>query len=972
MNPENSSEPYSTIEEDLISPNFLRTRAVFVLVFLIAGGDRSANARTRDRMCGSEPGRSEAHLAEHRQRMANPQRRALAAQRTGAAAVTRRAGDLVIMDEGDGVVSDRNPFSLDRQTLRFVPVAGGGYRYEVIEGGYDETLVARSTRVTLGDDDSTDLPLPFPFPYFGRTYDRAFLNSDGNVTFERGDGSSSDRSLGRFTASLPRIGALYSDLDPSVSGQVLRLAEADRVVLTWNRVPEYRAFGIGAPNTFQLRLYRDGRIEFAYGGINLAASVVGVSRGRLEGTPAIVTYTEPTERSFAATIAERFTLDRDIDLVTLGQRFYRQFEDTYDYLVVYNTLGITAGPNTVAFEITVRNDREGYGDRKVDVGAEYGSRRRLQAVINMGPVSQYPLDPRGRVPARAATGDTPLSIIAHEVGHLFLAFASVRDEANPDLRPMLSNDQAHWAFTFNSEASLLEGNRWRDRGEGVSPRFESIATVEGYSPLDQYLMGWRAPSEVPPMFLITGAPFGFFSPLPLAGAMTDGRRRDIAIDEIIAAEGRRTPDHTVAQRRFRLAFLLVTPRGAEPTPEQIAQVDRYRTEFEEYFTQVSDGRARAETTIKRGVQLSAHPAAGVVEGETLALRVDTTEARFWPRALRVQSSTNNIEAPTLVAFPGEASSTVIPIRGVRAGVAQVTAQVADSSDFETAIAQIAVAPSRGSLRAAIQSGERQSIRAGLEPIVVRAADENNVPYPGMRFIAEASGGTVSPREAVAGPDGQATFAFLPVAPGLNEVRFRLEGSPAPAARAVALGVPVIDRVVNAASFLPGLATGGLGTVFGANLASTEPRDAAFPGLARLAGAEVRISNRPTTVIYADDRQINFVVPRGLTPADYMFEVRTPEGSATGFVFIDVAWPGLFRAVPQGSDRIAVYGTGFGVDPLIATATVGGREAVVQLAGDLPNGATEVIVERPAGLRGPQPVRLRIGQRESNVVVVDLP
>ncbi|MBY0372972.1 MAG: hypothetical protein K2Q23_03195, partial [Bryobacteraceae bacterium] len=105
--------------------------------------------------------------------MANPQRRALAAQRTGAAAVTRRAGDLVIMDEGDGVVSDRNPFSLDRQTLRFVPVAGGGYRYEVIEGGYDETLVARSTRVTLGDDDSTDLPLPFPFPYFGRTYDRA-------------------------------------------------------------------------------------------------------------------------------------------------------------------------------------------------------------------------------------------------------------------------------------------------------------------------------------------------------------------------------------------------------------------------------------------------------------------------------------------------------------------------------------------------------------------------------------------------------------------------------------------------------------------------------------------------------------------------------------------------------------------------------------------------------------------------------
>lgn len=952
----------------------IRSRVTFVLVFLTATADPHLAARTRERMCGSEAGRGEAHLAEHRSRLST--RRARAAERNGAAAVTRRVGDLVILDEGEGVVSQRNPFSLDQQTLRFFPAPAGGYRYELANGGFEESVIARSTRVALEDDDTTDLPLPFAFSYFGRTYDRAFLNSDGNLTFERSDGTSADRSLGRFTAAQPRIAALYADLDPSVGGEVLRLVEADRVVITWNRVPEYRAFGIGAPSTFQLKLFRDGRIEFAYRGVNMPGSVVGLSRGRLQGEPSIVTFTDASTRVFPSTFGERFTLDRDIDLVTLGQRFFRNFEDTYDYLVVYNTLGITAGPGTVAFEITVRNDREGFGDRKIDTGSEYGSAKRLQAVINMGPLSQYPIDPNGRVPSRAATGDTPLSIIGHEVGHLFLAYASVRDAENPALRPMLSNDQAHWAFTFNSEASLLEGNRWVDRGADVSPRFESVATVEGYAPLDQYLMGWRAPAEVPPMFLITGAPFGFFSPLPLVGAQTDGRRRDIRIDEIIAAEGRRVPDHTVAQRRFRLAFVLVAPEGESPTPEQIAQVDRYRGEFESYFARISGGRARAETTIKRGLQLAAHPAAGVVEGETLALRLDTTEQRFWPRAVRLRSDANTIAIPPVVTIGPDAASTVIPVRGVRAGTAELVAEVADSSEFETGVVKIAVAPSRAVLRAAIQSGERQSRKAGLEPIVVRVADANNVPYPGIRLIAEATGGAVTPRDAVAGADGEASFTFT-AAPedGLKEVRFRVDGSPAPAARAVVLGRPVVERIVNSASFLPGLATGGLATIFGTNLSTSEATNAEFPGLARLGGAEVWINGRPATVIYSDDRQINFVMPRGLAPADYSLEVRTSEGASAALrVFVDVAWPGLFRATAQSTDEISVYGTGFGVDPLIATATVGGREAEVRLAGDLVNqrGVTEVIIERPAGLRGSQPVRLRVGQRESNVVMVELP
>ena len=70
---------------------------------------------------------------------------------------------------------------------------------------------------------------------------------------------------------------------------------------------------------------------------------------------------------------------------------------------------------------------------------------------------------------------------------------------------MLGYQSAHWNFLFNSEASLLEGNRIQDNGAGVSPRFQTTATVEGYSPLDQYLMGFRSAQDVPPTFYVANA-----------------------------------------------------------------------------------------------------------------------------------------------------------------------------------------------------------------------------------------------------------------------------------------------------------------------------------------------------------------------------------------------------------------------------------------------------------------------------------
>jgi len=360
--------------------------------------------------------------------------------------------------------------------------------------------------------------------------------------------------------------------------------------------------------------------------------------------------------------------------VLAAQKFYETHDDAYDYLIIYNDLGVAAAPGAIAYEVTVRNHRSGYGDRQVDVGAEFGSPSRLQAVLNMGPLSQYPVDPDAAVPGRAVAGDTPLTILAHEAGHLFLAYASIRDPNRPEARPMLGRQRAHWNFSFNSEASLLEGNRICDRERTPdqcppappSGRFVTTATVEGYSPLDQYLMGFRPWWEVPDTFLVENSTAGDPSRQPQAGVAFDGQRRDIRIEEIIDAEGRRTPDYRVSQRRFRFAFLLIVAAGSEPSAAALEQIDRYRREFEEFYHQASGGRAWAETRLERALHLSAFPAAGLLLGSAGRATISIEHPAAGRLDVLLSSREGAVQIPAGVTIPAGETTASVPMTGVRA------------------------------------------------------------------------------------------------------------------------------------------------------------------------------------------------------------------------------------------------------------------------------------------------------------------
>lgn len=417
-----------------------------------------------------------------------------------------------------------------------------------------------------------------------------------------------------------------------------------------------------------------------------------------------------------------------------AQRFYATHEDSYDYLVFFNALGIQAGPNALASELTVRTNRKGIGDTPAASGERFGSAHRLQAVLNMGPLSQYPIDPYRPVGLRGQiTGDNTMTILGHETGHLFLALASIRDDNFPDDRPMLGAGFAHWSFNFNSEASLLEGNRIQDNGPTQLNRFLTIGTVEGYSPLDQYLMGLRAPEEVPSTFLVYPASTSA-TRLPQSGVSFRGTRLDVTVPDIVAAEGRRIPDHTVEQRNYRFAFVLIVPEGQTPDPDQIAQLERYRAEFVSYFRRVTGERATADPTLRRMLRFSAWPATGAVAGRDARVTVETAAPVV--EDLQIQlSPTEGITPPRSVTIPRGSQRTEFLLRGAASGAATLIADPVNPA-YERVEVKIPVAVSPSALKVTLYYHGWAT--------VLRVVDANGVPYSNLEIDIVAATGLVTP------------------------------------------------------------------------------------------------------------------------------------------------------------------------------------------------------------------------------------
>ncbi|MGC3988230.1 MAG: hypothetical protein QM796_00830 [Chthoniobacteraceae bacterium] len=134
----------------------------------------------------------------------------------------------------------------------------GGNPLSLSDDSFETVSLAHSKKVSL----------------YGTKYRKFYVGSNGYVTFGSGDTTYTTSLATHF--ALPRISALFDDLDPSHGGHISWKQLDDRVAVTYKDVPEYNTTNI---NSFQIELFFDGRIRITLLEVDATNAVVGLSAG---------------------------------------------------------------------------------------------------------------------------------------------------------------------------------------------------------------------------------------------------------------------------------------------------------------------------------------------------------------------------------------------------------------------------------------------------------------------------------------------------------------------------------------------------------------------------------------------------------------------------------------------------------------------------------------------------------------------
>jgi hypothetical protein len=517
-----------------------------------------------------------------------------APQRLGA---TRDVGQIAVIEDDGTIILPNNPFDLTNTVLHVAPAGQASYTLTRQAGTLNPNL---GTALSLTDDASQQMSFQsgFQFPFFGNTYSGVFVNSDGNVTFGQGDNASTDRDVTRFTSGPARIGGFFADLDPGSSpGAVYFNQLSDRVVITWNRIREY---GSSREGSFQTTLFPDGSFELAYGSVNISSGIVGWSAGGAASAVSVVDLSAASG-TLSGTQVERFSRlnQNEVDVTAVARKFYETHGDEYQQLVVFTNFPYNLD-GAFAYELNVKNSIQGINLDDFDDSTEFGSQGALESLLAMNELAEFPDD----LDAPAVRGYSPIQVLAHEAAHRWLAYPLFRS-GSVNSSALLGYQQAHWSFFFNADASLMEGHLIQDNGNGT---FTITDATKRYGKLDQYLMGLRAASDVGPLFYVqpasgTGHVATDVSDPSDIGLTFSGTRRDLTVDDIMAANGLRLPDVSVAPKTFRQAFVLLVQPGTSPTAAELDKVEQIRRRWAEYFVQATDGRATAVTTLNTNAVL---------------------------------------------------------------------------------------------------------------------------------------------------------------------------------------------------------------------------------------------------------------------------------------------------------------------------------------------------------------------------------
>ncbi len=282
-----------------------------------------------------------------------------------------------------------------------------------------------------------------------------------------------------------------------------------------------------------------------------------------------------------------------------AQAFYTAHPDNYDILVFF-TPKILGALFDVKMGFPVQIAAEGIGLESTSLfnPGQFGSDGRLRQCVKMGSLPDLPNNPNDLYTMPPITG---IELLAHEIGHQWMAWITVDHNDGRGSIPILrgwesDSPNGHWSCWFNNHGSVMYGGNLTDNGDGT---FTDTGSSRKYSQLDQYLMGLRTADEVDDMWYVDvdGTTEGCPSMPNRPGGewVHEGTRVNFPIEDIIRANGPRVPE--LENCHLKAGFAIFYQPGSPPTNFDIAKVDSYRTELQNWWPQGTDLRGSLDTRL---------------------------------------------------------------------------------------------------------------------------------------------------------------------------------------------------------------------------------------------------------------------------------------------------------------------------------------------------------------------------------------
>ena len=133
------------------------------------------------------------------------------------------------------------------------------------------------TALSLGDDSCLPISVSggSTVAIYGKRDNTLYVGSNGYLTMGSGDTTYEPSYTAHF--NLPRVSALFRDLDPGSGGTVGWRQLSDRIAVSYQGI---RIYGSRTQtNGFQIELFFDGRIRITYLALNSPSGLVGLSAG---------------------------------------------------------------------------------------------------------------------------------------------------------------------------------------------------------------------------------------------------------------------------------------------------------------------------------------------------------------------------------------------------------------------------------------------------------------------------------------------------------------------------------------------------------------------------------------------------------------------------------------------------------------------------------------------------------------------